>query len=225
MSLTSLKSKQSSWEQKGLPSYIPPHLIPLGPDGKPLFKSTNDTQTSHLFATSNNQSLEDNSSPNITSRFPFLSQATTTTRPRTNMKTKNRITGNQQSLLHRVINRMTQDPDVRDGMMNGMMAVAPIAMMAIISSVDLPALFLAPLAAVLPSFLFGAIGESNLSVSPSTGIQGSHTLNLTLGGEVLDQGNMEPPQPPSITSEDPLADEMAETLYPHLHGLLELLLG
>ena len=130
-----------------------------------------------------------------------------------------------QSLIGRVLDRMTEDPDMRDTMMNGMLSVAPIAMLAIMSSVDLPALLLAPFAAVLPTFLFGSMGDSHLSVSPSSGVQGSHNLNLTIGGMASGQMGMSVPQPPDIVSNDPLADEMAETLYPHLHSLIEFFLG
>ena len=128
-------------------------------------------------------------------------------------------------LVGRVIDRMTENPETRDTMMNGMMAVAPIAMLAILTSVDLPALLLAPFAAVLPTFLFGAMGDSNLNVSPSMGIQGSHGLNLSIGGAAPGQDMVEAPQPPNTSSGDPLADEMAETLYPFLQGLLSFVLG
>ena len=195
-----------------LPASIPPHLVPLGPNGAPLFKS---------IATNENYKKR---KLNITERFPFLTQITTTSRPTTPAALQNRDHG-MQSLIGRVLDRMTEDPDVRDGMMNGMLAVAPIAMLAIMSSVDLPALLLAPFAAVLPTFLFGSMGDSVLSVSPSSGIQGSHNLNLSIGGMESGQSGTSEPQPPEIVSNDPLANEMAETLYPHLHSLIEFILG
>ena len=195
-----------------LAASIPPHLVPLGPNGAPLFNS---------IATQEKYKIR---KLNITERFPFLTQITTTPRPTTSVVSNVRD-HSTQSLIGRVLDRMTEDPDVRDGMMNGMLAVAPIAMLAIMSSVDLPALLLAPFAAVLPTFLFGSMGESNLSVSPSSGIQGSHNLNLNFGGMASDQTSTSEPQPPEIVSNDPLASEMAETLYPHLHSLIEFILG
>lgn len=195
-----------------LPSSIPPHLVPLGPDGNPLFD----------FLDKDNEPKR--RKQNITERFPFLTQVSTTTRPRT-LTASNARNPSMQSLIGRVLDRMTEDPDMRDTMMNGMLSVAPIAMLAIMSSVDLPALLFAPFAAVLPTFLFGSMGDSHLSVSPSSGIQGSHNLNLTIGGMASDQMGMSIPQPPDIVSNDPLADEMAETLYPHLHSLIEFFLG
>ena len=101
-------------------------------------------------------------------------------------------------------------------------------MLAILSTVDLPALLLAPFAAVLPTFLFSALGEANLHVSPS-GLHGSHGLNLTLGGLANGQNNTQMPQmnpiTAGVTSNDPLADEMAAALFPHLHTVLEFILG
>lgn len=214
-------SNSKEWDL--LPS-VPPHLVPLGPDGFPLFKSTVGAKKMISSSSDSIQNKFINSNQNITSRFPFLAQASTTLRPTPTART-NLVGEGHESLIIRVLNRMTENPEVRDGMMNGMMAVAPIAMLAILSSVDLPALLLAPFAAVLPTFLFGAIGESNLNISPSTGIEGSHALNLTVGGQLDSQNNMEIPRPPSITSDDSLADEMAETLYPHLHSLLGFILG
>ena len=195
-----------------LPASIPLHLVPLGPDGEPLFDSLK-TDTKYK-----------QRKQNITKRFPFLNEITTTLRPppipSTNIRSQS-----TQNLIGRVLDRMTQDPDMRDTMLNGMLSVAPIAMLAIMSSVDLPALLLAPFAAVLPTFLFGSMGDSHLSVSPTSGVQGSHNLNLTIGGMADDQSGASIPQPPDIVSNDPLADEMAETLYPHLHSLIEFFLG
>jgi hypothetical protein len=137
---------------------IPPHLIPLGPDGQPLLNS--DGTPTRNFLTSNIPGGQ-----HVSQMFPFLEPSIiakfyeTTTAPPENVTYVD-----DRDFITRAVNMMRELPmDTRRRMLAGMVFTVPMAA-ATMAAVGVPSLMIAPLATVIPGFLFSAFTETDPNV-------------------------------------------------------------
>ena len=130
---------------------IPPHLIPLGPDGKPLL-NPDGTPTRNFIG----------SGQQVSEMFPFLDPSIIgkfyekTTQP-----PENETYIDNRDFITRAVNMMSELPmDTRRRMLAGMVFTVPMAA-ATMAAVGVPSMAIAPLATVIPGFLFSAFMETD----------------------------------------------------------------
>ena len=159
---------------------IPPHLIPLGPDGTPLLTPDGSPIRSNRFPFTPVKSLNDKRNQNITDRFPFLAHFTTTRVPvRLSTSTEASVV-DDRDFMTRMIHMVRELPmDTRRRMLAGMMFAMPMAV-STLATVGVPTLMIAPLATIIPSFLFAAFTETDQQPSSSE----SHGHRTGLAGLV-----------------------------------------
>jgi hypothetical protein len=136
---------------------IPPHLIPLGPDGEPLLNS--DGTPTRNFIRSNIPSGQ-----HVSEMFPFLdpsiiSKYSETTPPPSASDNATHV--DDRDIITRAVNMMRELPmDTRRRMLAGMVFTVPMAA-ATMAAVGVPTMMIAPLATVIPGFLFSAFTETD----------------------------------------------------------------
>ena len=137
---------------------IPPHLIPLGPDGEPLLNP--DGTPTRNFQASNIPSGQ-----HVSEMFPFLDPSIiskfyeTTPAPALNVTEVD-----NRDAITRLMNLMHELPmDTRRRMLAGMVFTVPMAA-ATMAAVGVPSMLIAPLATVIPGFLFSAFMETDPNV-------------------------------------------------------------
>ena len=145
---------------------IPPHLIPLGPDGSPILRPDG------TFVSPG--AASQTGGGGIKQRFPYLSDraafttttsrtTTTTTAPAT---TAERVTGNRTeqeegNMITRTIDMIHDMPmETKRHMLANMIVGVPMAALTM-AAVGLPPLAIAPLATIVPGFVFAAFTEVN----------------------------------------------------------------
>ena len=141
---------------------IPPFLIPIGPDGQPLLNPDGTP-------TKNFQDSNIPSGQHVSEMFPFLDPAiigkfyeTTTPPPDNDTYVDNR------DFITKAVNMMRELPmDTRRRMLSGMVFSVPMAA-ATMAAVGVPSMLIAPLATVIPGFLFTAFMETDPAAVAAT---------------------------------------------------------
>ena len=206
-------------------------LIPLGPDGTPLLTPDGSPILSNNFPLDPVKSIN-NQNQKLNDRFPFLAQASTTRRPALLATTTEVAAVDNRDFMTRMVNMVRELPmDTRRRMLAGMMFAMPMAVTTL-ATVGVPTLMIAPLAAVIPSFLFAAFTETDHQPSQTeshghrTGLAGLIDAvrvfrrgNNTGGNEVVGAVNM--PQ----TNNTMIGQMAAAAGFPNLHDIIHNVLG
>ena len=160
-----LKSPLEIVQEGGkLKTTIPPHLIPLGPEGTPLLNPDG--------SPTNNLVLTDHS---ITDIFPFLSQDQQHLHqiPLVNLA-QNITEADNRDFFTKSVNMVRELPmDTRRRMLAGMMMGVPMAALTM-ATLGAPTVAIAPMALAIPGFLFAAFTETNPNHNSRQGQQGQH---------------------------------------------------
>ena len=149
-----------------LKTTIPPHLIPLGPEGTPLLNPDG--------SPTNNLVLTDHKAGGITDIFPFLSQDQQHLHqiPLVNLA-QNITEADNRDFFTKSVNMVRELPmDTRRRMLAGMMMGVPMAALTM-ATLGAPTVAIAPMALAIPGFLFAAFTETNPSHISRQG-QGHH---------------------------------------------------
>ena len=148
--------QQSSAQQSK--TTIPPHLIPLGPDGKPLL---NPDATPIIRNGSPSLILGSNNKQQLSQIFPFLKPENqhlhqlAYTPPTTETEVDNR------DFLSRAINIVHDLPmDTRRKVLAGMMMGLPMTALTL-ATLGAPTMAIAPMALAIPGFLMAGFTETN----------------------------------------------------------------
>ena len=132
---------------------IPPHLIPLGPDGRPLIRPNGRPVLGPNF---------DNN--NLNKAFPYLATIpTTTVAPTTTLDPANNTDTKEdrKDMMTALIDTVKELPmTTRRHMLANMMMGVPMAALTM-AAAGAPSLAIAPLAMVIPGFLFTAFLETD----------------------------------------------------------------
>ena len=161
---SSSSSSSSSWSV----TTIPPHLIPLGPDGSPILRPDGTFISPGAASQTGAGGLQQ--------RFPYLSDRaaittsttsrTTTTTTAAPATTSEAQTGNStepddRNMITRTIDMIHDMPmETKRHMLANMIVGVPMAALTM-AAVGLPPLAIAPLATVVPGFVFAAFTEVN----------------------------------------------------------------
>ena len=155
-------------------STIPPHLIPLGPDGEPLLNSDGSPvirngAPSLVLGNNNQQQISD--------IFPFLKAENQHLHQLANRPPLNDSNIDTRDFLSRTINMVRDLPmDTRRQMLAGLMMGLPMSALTL-ATLGAPTMAIAPLALAIPGFLFAGFTETNPSTRSGGGGHGHHGLH------------------------------------------------
>ena len=151
---------------------IPPHIIPLGPDGNPIINSDGSLVSESDYSVYKNK-LEE--------LFPYLNANTTDLTKSAN----DELTSTTESTTE-IAEVVDKDPfsamidtihdlpmETRQHMMANMMFMVPMAALSMVAA-GVPQLAIAPLALVIPGFLFAAFTETGDGTTTRRGGHGHH---------------------------------------------------
>ena len=154
---------------------IPPHLIPLGPDGNPLINPDGS-----LIKTSDYNMYKNK----LTELFPYLDSNTTTLIR--NVNDQNTTTTTEAVVIEDDEESSDKDPitamidtihdlpmETRQHMMANMMFAIPMAALSMVAA-GVPQLAIAPLALVIPGFFFAAFTETGDGTAATRNGHGHH---------------------------------------------------
>ena len=145
---TPLELSQDSNKPK---TTIPPHLIPLGPEGTPLL-NPDGTPTNNLVLTRNSA---------ISDIFPFLSQDQQHLHQIPLVLNSTGEVVDDRDFFTKSVNMVRELPmDTRRRMLAGMMMGVPMAALTM-ATLGAPTVAIAPMALAIPGFLFAAFTETN----------------------------------------------------------------
>ena len=171
---------------------IPPHLIPLGPDGTPLVKPDGSFVAQGLSGQNSHLSqmfpyLKEKDS--FTTRAPPLRTSRATEASTRRGKVNDEDDDDEEEhkdMFTSAIEMMRDLPmDTKRHMLGGMMFTVPMAAVTM-AAAGMPHMAIAPLATVIPTFLFAAFMDVNPQRNGDHGHHGHHGHH---GGHVTRIGN------------------------------------